>query len=127
MLVLERARTGDYRFVRFAQNDRHKSKGNGKDNGKGKGKSNSNGQYGGPSLRSRMTAKNRQQQRQRDESRYLPVRVICRCALFAGEGGLEVFAGGVGLGLVSAGDEDSLVHVDGFSALVEEVVHLAGA
>ena len=35
--------------------------------------------------------------------------------------------GGFGLGLVAAGMEDLLVHVDGFGALVEEVVHLAGA
>ena len=32
-----------------------------------------------------------------------------------------------GLGLVAAGGQDLLVHVDGLVALVEEVVHLAGA
>jgi hypothetical protein len=47
--------------------------------------------------------------------------------LFALVGSLEVSAGGFGLGLVAAGVEDLLVHVDGLGALVEEVVHLAGA
>ena len=39
--------------------------------------------------------------------------------LFALIRGLEVFAGGFGLGLVAAGGEDEMVHVDGLVALVE--------
>ena len=45
--------------------------------------------------------------------------------LFAGVGVVEVFVGGVGLGLVSSGEDDEVVHVDGLAAVVEEVVHLA--
>ena len=46
--------------------------------------------------------------------------------LFAGEGGGDVFAGGVGLGLVSAGGGGHPVQADGAAAVVEEVVHFAG-
>ncbi len=47
--------------------------------------------------------------------------------LLALVGSLEVLVGGVGLGLVAAGGEDLLVHLNRVGALVEEVVHLAGA
>jgi hypothetical protein len=55
-------RTGDCRFVRCAQNDKQKDNGKSYDNDNGKSNDNgeTNNQYKGPSLRSRMTAKNRQ-------------------------------------------------------------------
>ncbi|HEY5211701.1 MAG TPA: hypothetical protein VIJ38_01620, partial [Acidobacteriaceae bacterium] len=61
-----RARTGarfasEKQVPRCARNDRQKDKGNGKGKGNGNGNGNgdgkSSGQCGGPSLRSRMTAK----------------------------------------------------------------------
>jgi len=49
---------------------------------KSKCNSKSNSQYGGPSLRSRMTAKNKQQQQQKQRQRQFVVRfVVCFYAL----------------------------------------------
>ena len=93
-----------------------------------------------------MTAKNRQRQRRPQLQRQLqgsfPFAALegqddegswegdggeQLAVLFSLVGGLEVLAGGVGLGLVATGLEDLLVHVDGVRALVEEVVHLSSA
>src|SRR5258708_30910158 len=45
--------------------------------------------------------------------------------LFAGVGGFQVAAGGVGLGLVATSGGGELVLLDGFVAVVEEVEHFA--
>ena len=48
------------------------------------------------------------------------------CDSGAGEGGFQVFAGLVGLGLVATGGGGELVLGDGFVALMEDIEHLAG-